>query len=147
MEPSIRPEMLRKLREVHNCFTPKWNRVKERWEIWFVASFRKPYLLMAVTNDDGSYRPIDSRTINHLRFIKWASHPDRIIRLMKKDIQDEWYRGNKREEDDLDMHTQAGKELYHPFQMLMRDLGLWSGKSKIPVVQGFGEGKSNAVNT
>ncbi len=61
------PMFVRKLKEIDNAFYPRWCWLRERWEIWYHKDLRPNVLALVVQNDDGSYRPLDQRTIERMK--------------------------------------------------------------------------------
>ena len=46
--------------------------MRGKWEIWYRKDLRPDVLVMVVQNDDGSFRPLDQRTIQRMK--KGDSH-------------------------------------------------------------------------
>jgi len=96
IQPEIPKGFLKDLRLVRTDIFPIWNKTTERFEIWHKD--RRTALnrvVMVVENDDGSYRPLDYRTILFLsNNVAW-SLMDRYPR--PKEMAD-WYFGKKHDE-------------------------------------------------
>lgn len=61
--PSIESGFLDKLRNVSPRLYTKWERGLDRWVIWYKGKDGQDYRIWEVKNEDGSYRPLDDRTI------------------------------------------------------------------------------------
>lgn len=57
------PMFMRQLKDIDSAFYPRWCWLREHWEIWYRRAHRPTVLAMVVQNEDGSYRPLDQRTI------------------------------------------------------------------------------------
>lgn len=66
MGPSIPKEFLVELKKVHPNLRAEWTPGLDRWVIWFRGSTGEDYRIWEVKNEDGSYRPLDQRTIDLL---------------------------------------------------------------------------------
>lgn len=66
-QPSVQKSFLKELHLVRNDIFPIWNKSTEKFEIWHKD--RRTGLLrvvMIVENEDGTYRPLDNRTVLYL---------------------------------------------------------------------------------
>lgn len=135
--PHLDPMIEAKLKQIRREYFVKWNSNLDNWEIWGRTPMGKYYQIMRVKNNDGSYRPLDARTMNHMRFLRWMNQsPEVFRRETRKLLDEEEQRKVSKENTEYNNVLGIGESLYRPYQMFARDMGWSSGKSKIPTVQG-----------
>jgi hypothetical protein len=67
------------LREYDPDLELNWDHVHGVWSIWVRLSANERHHVMNVINDDGSYRPLDGRTMAILRANRFfAQHPEKL---------------------------------------------------------------------
>src|SRR3990167_2052788 len=110
---------VKKLHEIDPNLNITWNNFTERWQIWV----RKPrstnpftrgwQLLFVVKYSDGSYAPLDERTLSKLFEIsgdKWGN-----ARSYFNHVQNEFERGQKQMEDQRVDSVKAGGREYFDY--------------------------------
>ena len=137
--PGLPEDTTRRLQELNPHFTPKWNRLRDNWEIWFVNSPRRPYIVAIVQYADGSFMPIDVRTYNYLR--KTIYNNRNIVRHLYEIIEADRYAEVASTKAEYDKFYDISMEHRREAQMFSREMGVTSGKTKIPVGCGWGNGK------
>jgi len=136
--PGLTKRESQKLKSIDSALVPKWNPKRNYWEIWYESVGRKPYIIDSVADQDGGYLPIDERTYERLRKATWYNR--KIMQHLKDIIYSDELAERRKEAQELDDYRMMARELRRTVQMMDRDLGLASGKSKIPYSPGFGEG-------
>lgn len=135
--PYIDPVVVAQLKQIRREYFVEWNRLLNNWEVWGRTHLGKKYMILRVRNNDGSYRPVDSRTISYIRWLQWLNQsPEVYVREMRKMLSDEEKHQESLERKEYNYMLGIGEALYRPYQMLAREMGWSSGKAKIPTVQG-----------
>jgi len=136
--PGLNSDTARRLRELNPHFVARWNRVFNRWDIWYESSGKRPYIVTSVCDDTGGYLPINGLVYSHLRKTLWLNQE-----IMRNLRQRERLDKQARETADLrEQNTirDSVADNRRAFQMLARERGDVSGKSKIPYSPGYGAG-------
>ena len=60
------PNFVRRLKEISSALSVVWTPVLERWVIWYQSSDGANHRIHEVKNPDGSFRPLDERTLTML---------------------------------------------------------------------------------
>ena len=118
------------LKELDKSLFIKWNAKKERWEVWDIkpdavysgdfcggSLFHVrdlPYHVMTVQNQDGSYRPLDGRTVSRMVFNKAVRDGD--FRRYLRELDEH----NQRIKDDLG--KEKAEQMYY---QTLDDYRLW----------------------
>lgn len=135
--PQLDINVVKRLKQINPRLSTQWNIKRNRWDILFTPCGRTPYILMSVGDWSGRYRPIDNRDFNHLRWLFWIHNNHGGLKhylARQLDIDEE--NEEKVERAIEDKFRQISKEARRPIQMLGRQLGVLSGKAKIPTIQG-----------
>ena len=136
--PGLTYDTKRRLREINPHFSARWDTRRGKWNIWFESDGRCPYIVATIQNEYGNYLPIDGRAYSKLRFILWYNQ--RIMDTLRDaDYADE-LADAAADEREYQRYRDIAYENRRVVQMMRRDLGVSSGKSKIPYSPGFGEG-------
>lgn len=103
------PDFVNKLYRLDRDLVLCFDREMGRWQIWRKdADSGRLEFIINVINDDGSYRPLDDRTINILKMNRfYAENPDLLIKTM---IDDENERREKAIEKTLDNLKSVSKD-------------------------------------
>jgi hypothetical protein len=134
MTPLADPKAVKRLKELNIHFEPEWDKRRNRWNIMHRVLGKRPYIVMTVKNNDGSYRPIDNRTYSHLRFLLWINNGN-IVEYMRRQIYEE----NERRYRNLREADENNREIGKDIQPMVRDLvraGNSSHSGKPPISQG-----------
>lgn len=65
--PSVDAGFLKDLKTISRKLFIKWETGLDRWVIWYHGDDGADYRIWEVCNEDGSYRPLDGRTLDLLR--------------------------------------------------------------------------------
>lgn len=133
--PPLDKKIIRRLKQIDKHFNIKWDHRRNRWLIIYHAEGRRPTILMAVRDENGKSIPIDGRTFDKLRKLKWYNN--RLFYYMKEMEEADRKVKESKEKSDQDYYRQVGLAMRRPIQMLARQMGVLSGKSKIPYSPGF----------
>ncbi len=135
--PHLDPMFVKELKQIRREYFVKWNRILNNWEIWGRTPFGRQYMIMRVRNGNGSYRTLDRRTIQYMRWLKWLNQsPDVYNREINNMLNTEEQREESLQRQEANNMRGIADSLYRPYQMLAREMGWVSGKAKIPTVQG-----------
>ena len=135
--PGIPYDIERKIHAIHRSWRVKWNPKIDHWEIWGRTPSGMHYIIDRLQYKNGSYMPLDMRIVKTLERAMWLQKdPARWKRYMHKDDDRMEARQQRFERDEEDFNLQVGKDAYRPMQMLAREMGYDSGKTKIPTIQG-----------
>jgi len=129
------------LHDTSKVFDFKWDEENGRWVIvQHKIGWSNDWLVMAVVNPDGSYRPIDSSTILDFQRNVWVATGE-FRKWCRRELNKEGYRREKREANEYDDALQAGKEIA-PLLRTIKDAGKNSihGESTF-MFPGHGESK------
>jgi len=130
----------RRLKEIDDHLFFEWSSKNDCWFVKYKRIGFPAYVVMAVVNDNYTFRPIDNRLFNHLRWLYYINR--NITRHLTDQINREEYEEKQKERFEDDMYKQmALQEMRRPMQMFERDVGISSGKVKLPYAPGFGDGK------
>jgi len=132
--PSIPDGFKRRLREIKQSYGVRFNRKVGHWEITDKTKYGREYVLTSVCNDNGTYRPLCGGLIDEIKRILWKN--TQLRKMLLEGIEQGKRNEASRERQFSDDSYQLGKDLYRPMQMMARDLGYDSGKSRIPTIQG-----------
>ena len=145
---SIRPiapaHIVRAITKLDPHFRVEWSHRRNNWTVMYHPSGRAPYMVMRVQEDNGAYRPLDARTVTHLRYLLWANR-NPVKALAERIALDEaaHIRNLAREEDNA---YQMGLDMYPAVDAFRRATGqAWSAKPR-PHVAGFGAGQSSKAS-
>ena len=144
INPIPRPEIEQKVKSIYPQAYPKWNVRYKRWDIVDKHIDGFEIILMAVRNDDGSYRSIDRRTFHQLRFMRWFNNKPARMKQMMIDMVD------KGEADDAKAFADqqndirdVGAELAPLLRQMARDTGFSAYGKPVPYGRGIGAGTFN----
>ncbi len=129
-----------KLSQLNSHLSFRWNGQFGLWEIWFDNKAREPYIVLKVTNFDGSYRPVDGRVFNDIREAFCFSQD--IKRNMYEMEHRAKLKREKMEADNYDSHYQMGKDVA-PLMKTLVDAGTSSHGTSKTKFAGFGEGNDD----
>lgn len=142
--PIPRPDDVRRIKRHYPRAYPKWNRARHRWDIVDKHPHGYEIVLMAVQNDDGSYRPLDSRTFDQLRFMRWFNNKPHRMKCMLWDMVMQGFDEEEKAQRD---HENKIRDMAHEVAPLLRqmarDTGYSSYSKPVPFNRGFGRGKFN----
>lgn len=65
--PAVSRAFLEELKSISSRLFIKWEYGLDRWVIWYHGRDGQDYRIWEVVNEDGSYRPLDDRTLNLMR--------------------------------------------------------------------------------
>jgi hypothetical protein len=133
MERPIAPaHILHEIRGLDSHFDVRWNRVRQNWEVFYKSNCRAPFYVMRVQNDDHSYRPLDRRTVNHLRWILWANRNP--VRFLYEQCMEDFDTAERKEAQyERDVYDQA-LEQHSAFDGFARAHGFAHTAKRRPVV-------------
>lgn len=132
--------IIRAIRNLDWRLDIRWIMTLNNWTVWYRPAGRAPYMLMRVQNDDHTYRPLDRRTVNHLRYLLWFNRNP--VRSMYEQHTAEEYAHEKREAAYEDDAYRMGLEMYPAVDALARQSGhAWSAKPRVHA-PGFGPGQA-----
>lgn len=129
------PECERRLRGIDTRLYTRWNDRHSHLEVWFRPEGRAPYMVMAVQNDDGSFRPVDERTYSHLRKLMWINR--NIVQYIRDQINDDQRAEEQRELRELEENVYMGRQIWPAFEALNRITGNSHTYKRRPHVAGF----------
>ena len=133
-------EARRKLKEIDYHLYFEWNKKRDCWHVKYKRMGFPAYTIMAVANDDYTFRPVDNRVFNHLRWLYYINR--NITRHIQDELNRQEYEKIRDERFEDEQCKQAAlQEMRRPMQMFERDVGLAPGKVKLPYSPGFGNGK------
>lgn len=137
--PLLNSVIKRKLREINPHFYAEWDRKRSRWNIMSKLAGHKSFFVCSVRDEYGKYIPIDGRTYRKLRKQLWYN------RKLGEYVWDLMYAEERmnaaKDVEEYNLYKDMAKEMRRPVQMLSRELGLTSGKAKLPYSPGFGKGQ------
>ena len=144
ISPIPRPDDVLRVKKYYPRAYPKWN---ERWERWDIVDKHVDgfeIILMAVRNDDGSFRPLDARTFDQLRFMRWFNNKPKRMKQMMWDMCDKGEADEaKAIADNNNEIKDIGREIAPLLRQMARDSG-WSAYGKpVPYGRGLGAGQFN----
>jgi len=125
----------RKLKEINPHFFPEWDRKRNRWKIMSQAVGHPPKFVTLIRGNKGEYIPIDERTYLRLRKILWYNR--KLNEYVHDLLKAEKRMNESKDKSEYDKYKEIAKELRRPVQMLSRQLGITSGKAKIPYSCGW----------
>lgn len=65
--PSVDASFLKEMKTISRKLFIQWETGLDRWVIWYHGDDGVDYRIWEVKNEDGSYRPLDNRTLDLLR--------------------------------------------------------------------------------
>lgn len=138
------PDFTRRVKQYYPNAFPKWNRRFKRWDIVDKHPHGYEFILMAVRNDDDTYRPLDSRTIKQLRFMRWFNNKPHRMKLMLWDaVQDDFVKKEKADREHENTIRDIAKEIAPLLRKMQRDTAYSAYSKPVPFNQGFGSGIYN----
>lgn len=91
LAPTPPESFLKRMAEIDPCLVLRWGKSTQFWSIWY----HNPYSgemdhVLNVVNDDGSFRPLDDRTLMTLRANRfYANNPKLLEKKMCDDLLEE----------------------------------------------------------
>ena len=129
--PTLSKSFIHELHGINPNLKAKWNRIVNRWEIWFEDTIKEPYIIV-VSRDH-----IDKRTLDEVRHAFWFSQH---IKHNATDMLNEAeYAKQKHDERNYDNFLEAGKEVA-PLIQSLQDAGTSSHGNSKTMFPGIGSG-------
>lgn len=75
-----------------------------RWELWDIDCEGQEYLVCVLQNPDGSFRPVDQRLVELVRFVdpnRWGGDPGKMLKALVDEPNQKIADAAGREADDL----------------------------------------------
>lgn len=122
---------VKRLKEIDEFLNVGWNHLQDRWQIVrddrrfrylgnfegkpLLASWTKLYLVFTVQNDDGSYRPLDQRSIDKLHQIDMQNKCRTSEFMRQLELEEDEYKEkqSRRQSEQIEELT---KENFHQIQ-------------------------------
>jgi len=144
IDPIPSPDAVKRIKQYYPRAYPKWNRRYNRWDIVDKHMDGFDIILMAVRNDDGSYRPLDNRTYSQLRFMRWFNNkPHRMKRMLWDMVQDDQAKEIKAQKDQKNTIRDMAQEIAPLLRQMARDSGFSAYSKPVPYGRGIGTGTLN----
>ena len=144
IDPIPRPDDIRRIKQYYPRAYPRWNRRYGRWDVVDKHVHGFETTLMAVRNDDGTYRQLDNRTFSQLRFMRWFNSKPHRMKCML------WDMVREEEEDEIKVqkeHKNTIRDIASEISPLLRQMARDSGYSAyskpVPYGRGLGAGVFN----
>ena len=132
-------ELRRRLKKINSTLDFKWDRYRKIWNLVHQRPGDLPYVVMAVTDKNGNYIPINDKTFQQLEYNLWWSAQGIKQQAEKLTAQQKYQLEKTKERQKLE-NKEVAKEIA-PLIATLGDAGTAShGNSKF-LFQGFGEGK------
>jgi DNA-binding transcriptional MerR regulator len=124
LDPVPCKTFVKDLRRLDPLLELEWDRVLELWCIYYNAPDGNRFKLIEVKNEDGSYRPLDERTINLIKMCDWSRRIGTPLEFVKKNL-------NAREEAKQKQKEKQLQELMYKTKHLMPKLEeAWANEEK-----------------
>jgi len=133
------PESERRLHEIDPHLSTRWNEQRNLLEIWYSPVGRAPYLIMRSENDDHSFRPIDGRAYDHLRWLLWFNR--NIVQNIGDQIYEDERSDARREQNEYEENCYMGRQIWPAFEALNRITGNSYTAKRRPHIAGFRAGE------
>lgn len=136
--PHLDINIQKKLRLINPHFYAEWDIKRNKWRIMAKIAGHNPKFVTTVRDERNKYIPIDERTYSRLRKILWYNRKLREYVFELLNTEEKMKKANN--EKEYDNYKQIALAIRRPVQMLARELGIVSGKAKIPYAPGYGRG-------
>ena len=92
----------------------QWSRQEERWQVWCKPDNGPKYRVHTIQNDDGSYRPIDNRTLATIarNDLSRYGRGDKFLDVLDRPIVEE---RRRRERLETEHNYEYAERLRHGF--------------------------------
>lgn len=131
-------ESERKLKQIDRRLYTRWHDNWENLAVWYRPEGRAPYMIMRVCNDDNSFRPVDQRTYDHIRYLFWINR--HIMQFMRDQSYRDEIDATRKDVDAYNKAEQFGREIYPAFDAFQRAHGQSYTAKPRAVVNGFSGG-------
>lgn len=141
---TLPPDLRFRLKQINSTLSFKWDRWHLCWNIVHKRPGAMPYVVMKITNNDGSYCPINERTFEQIKRSIWWSTEGIARQARAMEIKEE-YAKEKLDKNDKQDAKEFAKAIASPVMTLYDANGGHWGNSKF-MFPGVGESKVNAKN-
>ncbi len=138
---TVPPYIRRRLKGINSTLDFRWDKIYKRWNLVHEKLGSIPYIETTICNKDGSYRPIDERVFNQLKYDMWWSEHIKY-HATKMDLEAGYERERIEKRHDGEIRDVA-KELAPLVATIGDAHGSSHGNSKF-MHHGIGEGKVDA---